>query len=154
MDGIRCGQGVFFCQTRSFALRFLLANSHTPLRAAHGNAPSGWTASCHGQLSTGAIEVPIRSHRAVCRIWFNKKIFLDRTGPTSDQSEYIFYNHYRWLSPKVKTQDPAPLELGPYCLWDLQFNSQPFPHRFTFFDFSSLQARVGGDKKICQRKHA
>jgi hypothetical protein len=37
---MRCGQGVFFCKTRSFALRFLLANSHKRLCAAHGNALS------------------------------------------------------------------------------------------------------------------
>jgi hypothetical protein len=77
---------VFFCKTRSFALRFLLENSHKRF------------ASCHGQLSSGAIEVPIRSHRAVCRILFDKKIFLDRTGPPSDQSEHIFDNHYKFRS--------------------------------------------------------
>jgi hypothetical protein len=123
---------VFFCKTRSFALRFLLANSHKPLRAAHGNAPSGWEASCHGQLSSGAIEVPFRSHRAVFRIFFNKKIFLDRTGPTSDQSEHIFDNHYK-------------PEFQPYLLYLIQainINTTAGGSSINFVRFSNKKTRV------------
>jgi hypothetical protein len=41
--------------------------------------------------------VPIRSYRAVFKILFGKKIFLDRTAPTSDQSEHIVDNHYETI---------------------------------------------------------
>jgi hypothetical protein len=76
------------------ALLYLPANRHEHFSAAHGNAPSGCGASCHRQLSSGAIEVPFRSHRAVFSIWFDKKIPLDRTGATKEQSEHIFDYHY------------------------------------------------------------
>jgi hypothetical protein len=81
---------VFFCRKRSFALRFLSVNSNNRFDAAYESATSGKEASCHTQLSIGAIEVPIRSHRTDFRILFDKKIFLDRTEPTKDPSEYIF----------------------------------------------------------------
>jgi hypothetical protein len=87
------------------ARRFLLANSYKCLRPAHGTAPSGYGASCHGQLSRGAIEVLFRSHRAVFRIWFDKKIFLDRTGFTRDQTEHIFDNHYKDKSGIIASRD-------------------------------------------------
>jgi hypothetical protein len=63
------------------ALRFLPANRHKSFGAAHGNAPSGCEASCQGQLSSGAIEVPIRSHRAVFSILFKKKYSLTAPDP-------------------------------------------------------------------------
>jgi hypothetical protein len=37
----------------------------------------------------------LRSHQAVFKILFDKKIFLDRTGPTNDPSEHYFGNYYR-----------------------------------------------------------
>jgi hypothetical protein len=84
---------VFFGRTRSFALRFLLANSHNRFDAAHGNATFGNRVSCMEQLSNGAIEVPFRSHRIDFKILFDEKIFLNRTGTTRDTSEHIFDNH-------------------------------------------------------------
>jgi hypothetical protein len=54
------------------------------LRGTLSQATQQW---CH----RGAVSKPL----AVCKILLNKKIFLDRTGPTSDQSEHYFGNHYR-----------------------------------------------------------
>ena len=94
MHWMRCGQGVFFCQTRSCALRFLRANSHKRLRAAHGNAPSGWEESCHGQLSRSAIEVPFRSHRTVFSIFLSG--LLPRNPPLlkRGQGEAIWNRYF------------------------------------------------------------
>jgi hypothetical protein len=76
------------------ALQFLPANRHKGFGAAHGNAPFGCEASCHGQLSNGAIAVPYRSLRAVFSILFDNKLPLVCTVATTDQSEHIFDNHY------------------------------------------------------------
>jgi hypothetical protein len=85
------GHGVFFCQQDNWHCSFY---QQTAIKVLARHTAIGCEASCHGQLSNGAIAVPYRSLRAVFSILFDNKLPLVCTVATTDQSEHIFDNHY------------------------------------------------------------